>query len=595
MFLKKTILSINVLLLFLLVFSINTASAQRDSVFVMKYNKILYYNSDSIFYKYNSEGFLKTINEIYYYYTEIVPFLTEERQSAEIQKIRSAANGYDCENLRHEADFMEAFFLPDSLKKEQKIQQIIQSASERNDISMKIRGMEALFDFYWASMNYAKAFQQTRLLDDELQKVSDEFFPRKNYIYCSIGKAYYFFRNYDVAIPYLRKALVQPKYYFDTSNLDARNTIGTYFKTIGQVDSAEHYFRTALYSTEHVKDRLMLDAFSLSNIGLCIAKRNEYSKAASYLEPALSRMLIDYNYELASRVAVNLGDFYFIQNRLKDAKHMIDSSRVYIKRSNNTDLYSQLYFLMCKYYLRVGQADLANSYLDSAIIATKNHEEKYSGLNILLAEQELFEAEKALKDDYIKRSEKDYRTKLFYSFVALGLIALALLFVFVLYRKNKMAYRALVLKAQDWAEITPKQEQLVEEDELPEEEQKQKDTLPCKTEEDETLEMKAREFLTKDKAFNDIDLTLDSLAKDLNINRNYLSKAINRVTGKNFNTYINEFRVKEAIKMMSDEKMNLLSIDAIALEVGFGNRISFYQAFKKMTGLSPSDFRKNKD
>ncbi|MFT4224367.1 helix-turn-helix domain-containing protein [Dysgonomonas sp.] len=48
------------------------------------------------------------------------------------------------------------------------------------------------------------------------------------------------------------------------------------------------------------------------------------------------------------------------------------------------------------------------------------------------------------------------------------------------------------------------------------------------------------------------------------------------------------------IKLLSSEKPDIISIDAIALEVGFNNRTSFYQSFKKITGLSPSDFRNNR-
>lgn len=131
-------------------------------------------------------------------------------------------------------------------------------------------------------------------------------------------------------------------------------------------------------------------------------------------------------------------------------------------------------------------------------------------------------------------------------------------------------------------------------DETLEEVSKKKATEDLPSEEDRIVMKKVYEVVAKEKVYKDLDLTLDSLAKSMDINRNYLSKAINRITGKNFNTYINEYRVKEAIKILSSEKSDIISIDAIALEVGFNNRTSFYQSFKKITGLSPSDFRKNR-
>lgn len=182
----------------------------------------------------------------------------------------------------------------------------------------------------------------------------------------------------------------------------------------------------------------------------------------------------------------------------------------------------------------------------------------------------------------------------------------------ILYREKKNAYRALVQKNQDWAqgspsytsfeaERKPNVEVYIDQDKVLEnvteeaiEEVSEEKVVEDPSEEDRTVMKKVYEVVIKEKVFKDLDLTLDSLAKSMDINRNYLSKAINKTTGKNFNTYINEHRVKEAIKMLSSEKSDIISIDAIALEVGFNNRTSFYQSFKKITGLSPSDFRNNR-
>ena len=57
----------------------------------------------------------------------------------------------------------------------------------------------------------------------------------------------------------------------------------------------------------------------------------------------------------------------------------------------------------------------------------------------------------------------------------------------------------------------------------------------------------------------------------MKINRTYLSRAINNCSGKNFNVYINEFRIKEAIKLMSaDDKK--FSLEGFAFETGFNER-----------------------
>jgi YesN/AraC family two-component response regulator len=99
--------------------------------------------------------------------------------------------------------------------------------------------------------------------------------------------------------------------------------------------------------------------------------------------------------------------------------------------------------------------------------------------------------------------------------------------------------------------------------------------------------------MSEEKLYTDTTLSLDSLAQKLDIKRHYLSEAINRCTKKSFNTFINEYRIKEAIRLLSKSDAKNFSIDQIAFDSGFNNRISFHRVFKKITGLSPTEFRKN--
>jgi len=75
----------------------------------------------------------------------------------------------------------------------------------------------------------------------------------------------------------------------------------------------------------------------------------------------------------------------------------------------------------------------------------------------------------------------------------------------------------------------------------------------------------------------------------VNIHHDYFSKAFKYYTGKSVNDYIYELRVKEAIKLLLERKMNILDI---ALYIGFDSVKTFNRAFKKFTGKNPSDYRK---
>ena len=89
------------------------------------------------------------------------------------------------------------------------------------------------------------------------------------------------------------------------------------------------------------------------------------------------------------------------------------------------------------------------------------------------------------------------------------------------------------------------------------------------------------------------NLTLDSLAKEFQTNRDYLSKLINESKSKNFSQYLNELRINYIVEeLKSNKKMRKHTIAAIADDIGYNNSESFTNAFKKITGTLPSYYIK---
>ncbi|GHT60437.1 hypothetical protein FACS189451_00490 [Bacteroidia bacterium] len=110
---------------------------------------------------------------------------------------------------------------------------------------------------------------------------------------------------------------------------------------------------------------------------------------------------------------------------------------------------------------------------------------------------------------------------------------------------------------------------------------------------DTALMTKIRKLMVTDKIYTNPALTVDYLARELGVSITYVSAAVNRCEQRHFNAYINEFRVKEAIHLLSQQANAGKSVDEIAYAAGFNDRKSFYRVFKITTGLSPTDFRKN--
>ncbi|WP_420573181.1 helix-turn-helix domain-containing protein [Kordia sp.] len=106
------------------------------------------------------------------------------------------------------------------------------------------------------------------------------------------------------------------------------------------------------------------------------------------------------------------------------------------------------------------------------------------------------------------------------------------------------------------------------------------------------VEMKDKlvSLMEADKLYLDNSLTLDVLSEHLNLSRHHTSQLINEHFEVNFFEFVNNYRIDEAIKLLQDKKSRL-NINQIIYATGFNNRTSFYNAFKKKTGISPKSYR----
>lgn len=99
-------------------------------------------------------------------------------------------------------------------------------------------------------------------------------------------------------------------------------------------------------------------------------------------------------------------------------------------------------------------------------------------------------------------------------------------------------------------------------------------------------------IMVKEKLFSDEDLTLPRLSSALGVTPHQLSQYLNQHHNKNFNNFVNGYRIEEAKKLLiSEPERNTLSI---ALSVGFNSYSAFHSAFRKETKLSPAAYRKKK-
>lgn len=93
------------------------------------------------------------------------------------------------------------------------------------------------------------------------------------------------------------------------------------------------------------------------------------------------------------------------------------------------------------------------------------------------------------------------------------------------------------------------------------------------------------------KLYLEPDVSLSSISKMINKNVQKTSEVINQYSKLNFNDFINQYRIREAKKMLSSETR--YTISTIAYDAGFSSLSSFNSAFKKFEGITPSLYRKH--
>ncbi len=101
-------------------------------------------------------------------------------------------------------------------------------------------------------------------------------------------------------------------------------------------------------------------------------------------------------------------------------------------------------------------------------------------------------------------------------------------------------------------------------------------------------------LMTENEYYLDHNLTIATFAREVNISPRKISTCINQDLGKNFNEWVNDFRVKKAKELLERDTDYRLSIEGIGLESGFKSRSALYAAFKNKLGCSPGEFRKGK-
>ena len=111
----------------------------------------------------------------------------------------------------------------------------------------------------------------------------------------------------------------------------------------------------------------------------------------------------------------------------------------------------------------------------------------------------------------------------------------------------------------------------------------------CSEDESAAISEKVKEILDAG-AFHDTHLSLNKLAKQLDIHPNRVSYVINHVYNESFCSLVNDYRLRYFQNRVEEGALITHSILELAMEAGFSSKSTFNRVFKEATGLSPSEY-----
>ena len=105
------------------------------------------------------------------------------------------------------------------------------------------------------------------------------------------------------------------------------------------------------------------------------------------------------------------------------------------------------------------------------------------------------------------------------------------------------------------------------------------------------MKEKILRIIVMEKKYKDKDYSAKKLALDLGTNTRYISAVVNVKFHMNYTSFVNKYRIEEAMSILVDKRYQDLRIEEVSDMVGFSNRQSFYASFYRLIGITPREYR----
>ena len=412
--------------------------------------------------------------------------------------------------------------------------------------------------------------------------------------YQNIGIIYWEQKNYNLALETFE---IAKNIYENNNNFDdlaaVLTNIGLIYSDLNDTTNALVFYDKAINLYRQTNNKQGI-ATVLHNKGSMLNETKFYDEAELLIEQALA-IFSEIKYKPGIFLCkASLSSIYTAK---KEHIKAIKTSLEVIQLSDNQQIahLKDAYWILAQNYQSISNYKDAFFYLNKYVAINDSifSLEKNKQLNEIRTkyETEKKETEIAIlnKNAKIAKLEME-RKKRKMKIISISLIIILIFFIasIILYFQKQKSYQALVEQNIKLAQFDIEKEKQNIKDE-----DKTKKVLVLDNEQKQQLSEDIIEQMEKNKVFLNPQLTINTFAKTLNSNRNYISQIINDVFQTNFNNFVNEYRIKEARKLLLNPDYQHFTIEGIAHEVGFHSKATFNNAFKKFTGVTPSFFKKN--
>ena len=463
-------------------------------------------------------------------------------------------------------------------------------------------------------------------------------------LYNNIGNIYYWFKKYDIAKYYYNKALdlcedttsidivlnnlggieyekenIDSAFYFlnrslqisklkKNSNLAATyHTLASVYKLKKEYDSAYYYYQLSITESRKRSEKAAVEAYSLSDLSKMFVKIKNIDSTLHYID--LSNKIAE-----EKNISTIIADNCLTLSEIEESKGNTKKALAYYKQYANLkdSIFNNNVFGDINQLQRLYEVSKTNQHIEQLLI------------------------EQHIKDRTIK-----YQRIIFYITLMFFIIVSIVLFVIYLQKRklnksNKFLVdkneeirkllekeyenKSVSLHESDYneytAEILPDNHSEEFIDIIEEDTEKSNDVLTCNNAELDSVstyadsENKSKKFVLSEKFKKELldriltvmensaevynnDFSVDILTKLVNSNYVYVSYVINNVIKKNFCSFLDIYRVREAQRLFSEPNVKNYTIETVAKQVGYKSRNTFHNAFKELTGVTPSFYYKS--